>query len=145
MIILFILLLFLIRITVQIEFNLSYFSIKIFKFNFYKKYYKDIKNIEEERRKVSFIKIFKLIDIQTINLSIEGFNNYYYKALNYGIINYLFYVFSFMIKDQFIFNYNLKDSNKFNLNFQCIIKSNIGKIIIGLLKRSKVNERTSNK
>ena len=37
----------------------------------------------------------------------------------------------------FIFNYYLDFNNEMNFNFECIIKSNLGKIIVGLLKRSK--------
>ena len=92
-------------------------------------------DINEERVKIRFFRIFKLIDIQRVNLDIGGFTNYYNRAINYGIIHSLFNIFSFIIQDQFIFNYNLEFYSEPKLKFECIIKSNLGKIIVGLLKR----------
>lgn len=122
---------------VKIIANKEYFLIKIYRFNFYKKYYKDIKDLNKEKNKISFIKVFKIIDIQSITIHLGGFNDYYYRAINYGLINLIFNLLGFIIKDQFIFNYYLDFNNEMNFNFECIIKSNLGKIIVGLLKRSK--------
>lgn len=134
-IILIIIILIIIPLKVIICFDLEGYRFKIYKFKIYQRKYNEIKDINEERIRIRFFRIFKLIDIQRVNLDIGGFTNYYNRAINYGIIHSLFNIFSFVIQDQFIFNYNLDFYSDPKLKFECIIKSNLGKIIVGLLKR----------
>ena len=75
-------LIFVIYFDVKIIANKEYFLIKIYRFNFYKKYYKDIKDLNKEKNKISFIKVFKIIDIQSITIHLGGFNDYYYPTLS---------------------------------------------------------------
>ena len=112
-------------------------SCKLFlhKIKIYHRNYKDIKDVKSERRSIKFIKIFKIIDIQKVDLEIGGFNNYYYRSINYGLIHALINLFSFVIQDQFKFNYFLDYNSNPKLNFECIIRSNLGKIILGLIKK----------
>ena len=125
----------LLPLNVKIRINLDYFEFIIFNIKIYHRNYKDIKDFKSERRSIKFIKIFKIIDIQKVDLEIGGFNNYYYRSINYGLIHALINLFSFVIQDQFKFNYFLDYNSNPKLNFECIIKSNLGKIILGLIKK----------
>ena len=132
-IILFLIILF-IPLNIKIIFNLNYYQFKVFNINIYKQKYVDIKDIKKERTKIRFLRIFNIIDIQSVNLELGGFNDYYIRSINYGVMHIFFNIFSFIIQDQFKFNYDLNFNSKPKLNFECIIKSNLGKIIVGLLK-----------
>ena len=129
---------------IKIIINLEYFEFSIYDIKIYKRKYNEIKDLNVERNNIEYLKIFKIIDIQSIDLEIGGFTDYYYRSINYGVIHCLFNLLSFIIKDQFKFNYFLDFKSEPKLNFKCIIKSNLGKIVIGLLKRRSKNARTSN-
>lgn len=120
---------------IKIFVNLEAYEFKIYNLKIYQKKFLEIKDIKKERTRIKYLKIFKVIDIQSVNLDIGGLTDYFYRAINYGAMHIIFNLFSFIIRDQFRFNYNLDFNSKPKLNFQCIIKSNVGKIIIGLLKR----------
>lgn len=124
-------------IKVTIKANLELYEIDVFKLKIYKKRYLEIRDINKERNILKYLKIFRLIDIQKITLDVGGLSNYYSRAINYGIINALFNILGVLIKDQFIFEYYLSYYSSPKINFKCIIKSNVGKIILGLLKRRK--------
>lgn len=121
---------------VKIFLNLDYYKISFSRFIKYKKYYKEIKDINKEKNIISYYKIFKFIDIQKINLSIGGIDNYYYQAILIGLSNFIFNIFSFIKKDPFIFDFNL-NKNDSNIEIECIIKSNMGKILLGLIKKTR--------
>lgn len=135
LLIIFIIILLIIPIKVKIYLNLEGYLFKIYNITIYKKKYKEISDINKERKNINKIKIFKIIDIKAVNLELCGINDYYYRAINYGGVYILFNLISFYINDQFIFNYKLDFYGQPKLNFECIIKSNLGKIIIGLLRR----------
>lgn len=127
----------LLPIKVTVKANLEQYQIEIYKLKVYKKKYLEIKDIKKERNVLKYLKIFRLIDIQKVILDVGGLSNYYTRAINYGIINALFNIIGVLIKDQFIFEYYLSYYSSPKINFKCIIKSNLGKIILGLLKRRK--------
>lgn len=120
---------------VKIYLDLEGYLFKIYNIQIYKKKYKEINDINKERGIIKKLKIFKIIDIQTVNLEICGIEDYYYRSINYGGVYILFNLLSFLIQDQFTFNYNLHFYGKPKFKFECIIKSNLGKIILGLIKR----------
>ena len=131
----FIILLFPLKIKVLID--LSGYEIKIYNLKIYKNKFLEIKDINKEKDVINYLRIFKVIDIQSVNLEIGGISDYYYRAINYRGVHILFNLLSFAIKDQFIFNYDLEFYGPAKFNFKCIIKSNMGKIILGLLRRRR--------
>ena len=124
-------------IKVTIKANLEAYEIDIFNLKIYNKNYIEIKDINKERNVLKYLKIFRLIDIQKVTLDVGGISNYYFRAINYGIINALFNILGVLIRDQFKFEYYLSYYSSPKLYFKCIIKSNMGKIILGLIKRRK--------
>jgi len=134
LILLIIILIILIPLKVIVFINLDYYEFRIYNIKIYQKKFLEINDINKERKSINFLKIFKIIDIQNINLEIGGFTNYFYRAINYGIIHIIFNILSFVIQDQFVFNYKLDFNSNPKFNFTCIIKSNVGRIIVGLLK-----------
>lgn len=120
---------------VKIYFNLDYYQISIYKLNIYKKRYINISDINKERNVIKYLKIFKVIDIKTVNLEIGGIKDYYFKSLSYSLMYIFFNLLGLVINDQFIFNYYLDYSNNPKINFECIINSNMGKILLGLIRR----------
>ncbi len=137
LIILFVFFIFVIPLKVELIVNLSYYEIKFYRLKIYHRNYKDISDISKERKQIKYLKIFKLIDIQSINIEVSGFNDYFFESISYGLIYFMFNIFSFIIQDPYIFNYSIKSNKDIDLKFNCIIKSNLGKIIMEIFKRRR--------